>query len=453
MDGKNIRIKKRALVGFGCFLAFLAVCTLITKIIYVSGMALVTVGNPERRSITHNIVLQGRVRPVQEYGIYVRQGLRVETIYIKTGQRVEEGTPLFQVRMEDLEQLIAYTKEEIRYRQALLADESGQKKEEWQERQDRLAGLREDYDMMVRELDIAVEKKLLAYEAARQAREQAEEDLLTVSGGDGASLERCKLAESQAALELEEILMQKEQGIREWERQYGIAQRVGYDAVAETVSLEHQLGQSRDTLEVLQELYVAEGVVCAPEEGIIVESRLRTGEYTTDTACMLFAQNEDLGSLEFVLDDVSLGCLSVGDSVDLEYRTDSGEKRLQEGTIAYIESRGGDDVARVNLAGAQWTVGQTVTLKYQYVTDTYPTVISRQALVEENNQYYVYVAEEQAGFLGTEERIRKVYVTLTDSNDSLAAVESAVLGAESKIVLQSNRDLAEGDLVRLLDGK
>lgn len=451
MEKNSLQKKKRALAGFGGFLAFMAVCTLITKGIYTSGMARVTVMYPEQRSITHHITLQGTVKPKQEYGIYVQEGLRVETVYAAAGETVEEGAPLFQVRMEDLEQFIAGTEADIRYQQALLADEAGQKSDELQEKQSSLSSMQEDYDSMLRELDIAVEKKRLAYEIARQQREQAEEAFASVSSGDAGSLASCQLAEGQAALEVEEALLQKEAAIKEWNRQYTDIKQGNYRTAAETVSLKEQLKLSCEALEKLQELYAAEGVVYAAEAGTIVENRLRAGEYTPDTACMLYTKSDDTGVIEFVLNDESLSCLSIGDKVALEYKTAGGEKKQQEGVIAYVENQNGNLVAKTELPGGQLMIGQGVTLKYQFVSEIYSSVVSNQAVVEENQLYYVYVVEEQEGFLGTEERVRKISVTLEDSNAGSAAVDSAAITSDSRIVLSTSRELTEGDAVRVVD--
>lgn len=448
MDENNWKKRKRALAGLGFFLAFMAVCTLVTRGIYASGMAMVTVIRPEQRTLTHNIVIQGTVRPKQEYGVYVQEGLRVETVFAAVGQVVDTGTPLFQVRVEDLELLIADTETEIRYQQALLEDEDGRRQEEQRERQEILSDLQEDYDNMIRELDIAIEKKLLALEAARQRRELAEETSTSVSGGDPDSLQSCRLAESQAALEAEEAYIRKEETVREWNRQCEEAQRKGYDAMAETVSRRDRLEHSRLLLEKLQELYSVQGVVYAAEPGLLISSSLQAGEYTPDTACMLYVKREHAGIVEFVLDQESSSRLSVGDTVDLEYRMESGEKMRQEGVISYVESRDGNEVAKVELSGAQLVPGQRVTLKYQFVSEVYSTVISMQSVVEEDSRCYVYVVEEQAGFLGMEEHVRKVSVTLVDSNSSLAAVDNGALTPESRIVLGSDRELEDGDVVR-----
>ena len=138
--------------------------------------------------------------------------------------------------------------------------------------------------------------------------------------------------------------------------------------------------------------------------------------------------------------------------MDLEYKTETGGKKRQEAMVSYVDSRDGYSVAKVELPPeTQLAMGQGVTLKYQFVTESYPTVISRQALMEEGAFYYVYVVEVQEGFLGTEQRIRKTFVALTDSNASLAAVESAAITPESRIVLSADRELEEGDVVRLVD--
>lgn len=453
MEKNRFQKKKRVVAGFLCFLCFMAVCTLITKGIYVSGMAKVTVMKPEQRAITHDITIQGTVQPKQEYGVYVQEGMRVETVYADTGEAVEEGTPLFQVRMEDLEQIIAEAEADVRYRQALLADEAGKKKEQQQEQKSSLSHMQEDYDSMIRELDIAIEKKRLAYEAAKQERARVENALLTITSGEAGNLESCKLAESQAALEVEEAMIQKDKAVKEWNRQYEDTKQGSYDAAAETVSLQDQLELSRASYEKLQELYSAEGVVYAQEAGTIVENRLQAGEYTPATACMLYTKSDDTGVIEFVLDEETLSYLSIGDNVDLEYKTVSGEKKKQKGVISYVENKNGNYVAKTELQETQLMIGQSVTLKYQFVSENYTAVISKQALTSENNFYYVYVVEEQEGFLGTEECIRKVSVALADSNLNAAAVESAVITPDSRIVTSMSKELTEGDVVRVVSAK
>ena len=69
---------------------------------------------------------------------------------------------------------------------------------------------------------------------------------------------------------------------------------------------------------------------------------------------------------------------------------------------------------------------------------------------EEQGGYYVYVAEEREGILGTEWKVRKVFVTILDRTDSVAAVESAEIGGDTRIVTTSSKELADGDTVRTL---
>lgn len=90
---------------------------------------------------------------------------------------------------------------EIGYLEACLKDvrETGLQEESRREKE--LARLEEDYDTLVRQKDLEISRKRLAYQAAREQREAAEKGLTgTVSGGDAAAdIESLKLAEQQAA--------------------------------------------------------------------------------------------------------------------------------------------------------------------------------------------------------------------------------------------------------------
>ncbi len=96
--------RKKVIYGFGLFLLFMAVCTLIAKGIYTSGLARVTMGKVQSLNITHKVTGVGSIVAEQEYGVYTIEGLRVHTIFVKEGDKVKVGDALFQVKKEDVEE-------------------------------------------------------------------------------------------------------------------------------------------------------------------------------------------------------------------------------------------------------------------------------------------------------------------------------------------------------------
>ena len=56
--------------------------------------------------------------------------------------------------------------------------------------------------------------------------------------------------------------------------------------------------------------------------------------------------------------------------------------------------------------------------------------------------------KEREGILGPEFYVEEVNVKILDQNDSWAAIESAALDSESKIVISSDKEFKKGDVVR-----
>lgn len=57
-----------------------------------------------------------------------------------------------------------------------------------------------------------------------------------------------------------------------------------------------------------------------------------------------------------------------------------------------------------------------------------------------NNQYFIYVMEEQDSVFGTELVAREVPVTVLDKNEQYVAVEEVISG---EVIVSSDKDIAE----------
>lgn len=73
------------------------------------------------------------------------------------------------------------------------------------------------------------------------------------------------------------------------------------------------------------------------------------------------------------------------------------------------------------------------------------------AVHREGAQSYVYVVAEQGGFSGVELVARKVPVSVLDTNASWAALAEGAVSSQQKIIVRSDRVLADGSKVRLAD--
>lgn len=81
----------------------------------------------------------------------------------------------------------------------------------------------------------------------------------------------------------------------------------------------------------------------------------------------------------------------------------------------------------------------------------YGSCVAPTAVHREKAQSYVYVVAEQEGFSGTELVARKVPVSVIAANESWAALAEGAVSSQQKIIVRSDRVLADGSKVRLAD--
>ncbi len=455
------RNQKKAVLGFAVFLLFMAVCTVVSKGIYKAGLSRVSVVNTEKRKLVREIAALGTISAGEEYGIYVPEGLRVKTVFVKQGDKVAAGDRLFWIDTDDLRNQIREKEQELKNTKASLADFQKAAFGTRRDSEKAVARLKEDYDRLVREQNLAIERKRVEFETAKSAREQAEmRQNTSVSTGDGAAedLEGFRQAERQAAIALEDAILAKETALLSWKRQLEDAGETLEKAsaegelAAEDVRLQGQILGLQQELKALYVLENGQGYVLAQEAGTVTENTLKAGERTPDTACLLYGAEEAGRTAEIPLTMEQLRYLSIGDVVKLSYKTLLGETRKQEAVIQYLEKHAEGAFARIELTEGEPSMGQSVTMKYTWQSDLYPAVIPVSALHGTDAQgYYVYVVEEQEGILGMEQRIRKIAVTVPDKTESYAAVESSLLTEESRIVTDSTKELSEGSVVRVVE--
>lgn len=102
---QNSKYKKWT-AAFAIFLAFMWICTVISKSIYVSGLPMVQAETPAKKFVEHLVEAEGIVIEGGKQAVTVLDGLRIENIYVQRGDRIEEGAPLFLIDKEDLKEII-----------------------------------------------------------------------------------------------------------------------------------------------------------------------------------------------------------------------------------------------------------------------------------------------------------------------------------------------------------
>ncbi len=164
--------RKRIVAGLAVFMAFMWLCTLVSKSIYASKLPMVSTTRTESKYIEHIVEAEGIVEAGAKLPVTALSGLRVKELAVHAGDKVEEGDLLFTVDLDDMEQIME-EQELAAAKVQLEIDAIAHNKELAQSRREREeARAREDYDALSRYQDTLVGR---AAEGVVQAEEALEE--------------------------------------------------------------------------------------------------------------------------------------------------------------------------------------------------------------------------------------------------------------------------------------
>ncbi|WP_068621426.1 efflux RND transporter periplasmic adaptor subunit [Paenibacillus tuaregi] len=226
-----------------------------------------------------------------------------------------------------------------------------------------------------------------------------------------------------------------------------------------TSSIDKDVLQRR--IQKLQEDLSANSLLAAPFDGIVTKVGKVEGLGSTGGAPDIVIANTSLGfDFEFLAPADAIGLLAKGDKLDVQL---SGSNARQvEGRIEEIQ-----DAEQLTQTGegekhTTYTAMKRLIVAIQddalkggeradvVLTKTTQNVIlvDNKAIRNEGDKRYVFGVEERKGPLGNDFYVRKVYLTIIDSNETQSAVTQGLFDQE-QIILESSDPLQEGDKIRV----
>ena len=274
---------------------------------------------------------------------------------------------------------------------------------------------------------------------------QAELNAFEQNGGGEVSEQELLEAVERAQAAYDEALA----ALEDAERVYG--QAIHTANLPAAVSHSAQIGQiSYDQmarkLEKLEALREAEGKICAPVDGIVTESRVQTGEKTTDTTAVLLADLSQGCKFSGTITQEQSKYIGVGDKVILR-ASSSGKvyKDLPVTTLSMEEETG---QLTVQLPAGTLPFGASAELNFTRKSQPYSCCVPLPALhLDEKNQPYVLVVEPVETVLGTQMQARKVSVTILEQNETTAALAEGAVHSGQKIIVGADRAVDDGSRV------
>ncbi len=435
-------IKKKMTGGFILFLGFMWLCTLISKSFYTTKLPVVTTSVLEEKYIEHIVEADGIVVEGGKQAVTTLAGLRVESLMVHVGDRVEEGDVLFKIDLDDLKEIMKENQTQIDKLQlqvnAILENqELARQKKEIEE-----ARAREDYDRTAREKNTDVGRAADVYARTMEELEGAD---------DEAGYQELEDALQQAAYGEADAMRERDSAMRQAQRD--IEDILFPEASDATLSVTRtDIGRLKENLSSYQKIMDNQGNVTADASGMITDIYIEAGSRVPDSAAMMMTDDSIPCQFKVLLDKEQKKYVGFGDEVSL--KLDGSRQKMDMHIDYFSESRTmpGSFETYIALPEGTGVPGLSGTITRSETGEKYNYCISPLAIHRgENNIAIVYVLKEREGILGREYYVEEVNVKILDENDRWAAVESPSLDRESKIIVSSDKEFAKGDVVRWVE--
>ncbi len=157
---------------FLIFLAFVWLCTIISKSIYVSGLPLVKTDTATKKYVEHIVETDGIVTAGGEVAVNTQAGLRVDKIYVRQGDAVKAGDILFTIDTADIAELISAKETELSKIQCNLSDFQVNAVIDAQKKEVAILWAKEDYETADKETALTKNRAKAVLEKAEEALEK-----------------------------------------------------------------------------------------------------------------------------------------------------------------------------------------------------------------------------------------------------------------------------------------
>ncbi len=229
---------------------------------------------------------------------------------------------------------------------------------------------------------------------------------------------------------------------------------------AETKKLDNmaakaELEKVRNSVERLKKLVATKGKITAPIDGTVSEITASEGASIAEGTVIakIVTGDKSMKIISTVTADEAKQ-LKVG--LEAELYSDRMWSAGKVTDIRRAASTGGQTSGQtmyevhigINDGQGNFLIGDSVRVTIRQTSQRYNTIIPLSALREDADGKFVFVLEEQSGALGTKQIVRRIDVTVQESNASQAAVSGAFSSWE-KLVERGDRELKNGYRVRV----
>ncbi len=222
----------------------------------------------------------------------------------------------------------------------------------------------------------------------------------------------------------------------------------------DNAAAEAELEKVKKNIERLQKLTDTKGIITAPITGIVSEITASEGASIAEGAVIARIAASDK-SMKIIATVTAEEAKQLKVGLDAELYSD---RMWASGKVAEIRRASGTGGQTgqtmyevhigINPDQGEFYIGDSVRITIRQTSQRYNTIIPLSALREDTDGKFVFILEEQSGALGTKQIVRRVDVSVQESNSTQAAVSGAFSEWE-KLVDRGDRELKNGDRVRI----
>ncbi|WMJ89938.1 biotin/lipoyl-binding protein [Anaerocolumna sp. MB42-C2] len=211
--------------------------------------------------------------------------------------------------------------------------------------------------------------------------------------------------------------------------------------------LQLDLKEKQNEIEELQAIISNKGKVRAPSSGVVTKNDLEQGSVLTGQEKLILAT----GGYELSMnaDKEDMKRFTVGDELEIDTGMENDKITSQIENIGLPDQDGMVKFSAL-LPDGDYSVGGSLDYEINKESETYPRCIPIQGLREDSKGTYILLVKEKDGVLGKEDTAFRLEVTVTSQDAKTAAIEAS-LTEEDQIITGSNKNISEGDRVRVYE--
>jgi hypothetical protein len=218
-------------------------------------------------------------------------------------------------------------------------------------------------------------------------------------------------------------------------------------SLSDRKAIDKRISDLQEKMAQIDNLIELNGCVYAESTGQITGINIVTGSYTTETAAFIYGDISQGYIVESVVSEDDIKYIIAGEKAVVE--VGDSKETFEISQVSKSNDSVNSYIVDISVSGDIYKIGMSVQIVFSHSSDMYSCCVPVSAIREGNQQYYVLVMEKKDTILGQVYVAQKAVVTVEESNAYYAAVSSATLKDDARIIISSDKDIEAGDEVRL----